>query len=224
MCSNNSTNHFKQFEYKDDFNYKVLTSEYKNISFIFIHSAPSNKFIKNHFLGVQQIFTSKKNYEITHNKSLEFFNVNILLFTESQKHNTYFNRKLYIGVNGEIKNAPLTTEVFGNINILKKADDILKIIDSHEFQHYWYVHKGLIDVCKQCEFRHMCVDNRIPVKRNEKEWYMENECNYNPYIAKWKGEDGFKTLTDCGIKSDENGFKMNRKKLNAINRELWGDD
>ena len=210
--------------YETKFNYERLTEIYKNISFIFIYSAPYTKFIKPHYFGLQQIFTSEKDFKITHTKSLEFFNVNIQLFTESQKHNTDFNRKLHIGANGEIKNALLAPDVFGNINALENTEGILKIIETKEFQKYWYVHKGLIDVCKQCEFRHMCVDNRVPEKRNEKSWYFESECNYNPYIAKWQDEAGYKTLAECGIKSNAEGFKINRKKLNAINKELWGDD
>ena len=210
--------------YSSAYNYELLTNKYKNIAFIFVYSSPDNKFIKRHVLGLQQIFTSKNQFEVTHIKSLDFFNVNITLFTESQKHNTYFNRKLFIGANGEIKNALLTDEVFGNINELNSDAKISKIIESKEFQKYWYIHKGLIDVCKKCEFRHMCVDNRVPKKRNEKEWFMETECNYNPYIAKWNHEDGYKTLGECGVISNENGFKINRRKINAINKELWGDD
>jgi hypothetical protein len=63
---------------------------------------------------------------------LDFFNVNITLFTESQNHNTYFNRKLFIGANGEIKNSQNTSVVFGNINELKNSDDILKIVESNQ--------------------------------------------------------------------------------------------
>ncbi len=179
------------------------------------------------------LFTTKKNIEeadgviIIHRQAKTYvdennFIINLPLFTESQKHNTYFNRKLYIGANGEIKNATETKTIFGNINEFENSEDILKIIDSSEFQKYWYVHKGLIDVCKQCEFRHMCVDNREPIKRTEKEWYFEKECNYNPYIAKWQNEEGYKTLSECGIQSNADGFKINRKKLNGINKEIWG--
>ncbi|MCC6180269.1 MAG: grasp-with-spasm system SPASM domain peptide maturase [Bacteroidia bacterium] len=209
--------------YSPGINYELLTNKYKNIAFIFIYSAPVNKFIKRHVLGLQQIFTSKNKFEITHIKSLDFFNVNITLFTESQLHNTYFNRKLFIGDKGEIKNSIESPTEFGNINNLKPPDDILKIINSIEFQKYWFIHKGIIDVCKQCEFRYMCVDNRIPLQRNEKEWYFDTECNYNPYIAKWRGEKGYKTLSECGVTSNQEGFKLNRKKINTINKELWGD-
>ena len=70
----------------------------------------------------------------------------------------------------------------------------------------------------------MCIDNRVPIQRSEKEWFMKTECNYNPYISKWKGQTGYKSLFDCGINSNQNEFKINRKKTNAINKELLGDD
>ncbi len=205
------------------YSYQSLTDKYKNIAFIFIYSAPKSEFNKSHILGLQQIFSSVNDFEVTHLKSLEFFNVNITLFTESQKHNAYFNRKLYIGAEGEIKNSPLTKNIFGNIHNLKNANEILDIVNAKEFQKHWFIHKGLIDVCKQCEFRHMCVDNRLPLKRNDNEWFMETECNYNPYIAKWKGEEGYKSLVECEIRSDHNKFSLNVDKLNAINQELWED-
>lgn len=160
----------------------------------------------------------------TSNSSYSYFSSNLLLYLESQKHNTFFNRKLFINANGEIKNTPLSATNFGNINKFKKSSEIAEIIASPSFQVYWYIHKGLIDICKVCEFRYMCVDNRIPKKRNDKEWFMESECSYNPYIAKWKYEDGYRSLGECGIISNEQGLTINRKKLNTVNKEIWGDD
>lgn len=211
-------------KYKNNYDYTLITKQYKNISFIYLYSAPKNEFLKFHVLGLQQIFSSINDFEITYDKSLEFFNVNIALFTESQKHNTYFNSKLHIDTNGAIKNAPLAKTVFGNVYNLTNTDEILAIINTKEFQKYWYVHKDLIDVCKQCEFRHMCVDNRIPKQRSNNEWYMETECNYNPYIAKWNNEDGYKSLSECGVVSNQVGFKINRKKISEINKVIWGDE
>ncbi len=212
-------NTFQIFIYckTDEVNLKLISNTFTKLSHIHILNTNKNN-IKN-INGVVIVYSKNNN---TINK--DDFIINIPLFTESQKHNTYFNRKLYIGTNGEIKNVPLAPDIFGNINALEKTEEILTIIDSSEFQKYWYIHKGLIDVCKQCEFRHMCVDNRVPIKRTEKEWYFETECNYNPYIAKWQDEDGYKTLAECGIQSNASGFKINRKKLNAINKVLWGDD
>jgi SPASM domain peptide maturase of grasp-with-spasm system len=153
-----------------------------------------------------------------------YFNVNITLFTESQAHHTYFNRKLYIGPSGEIKNAPECEETFGYIQDLESPEQLKDIVQSPEFQKYWYVHKGITDVCKDCEFRHMCVDNRLPYQRTENEWYHKQECNYNPYIAKWKGEEGYRTLAECGVISNENGFSIDHEKIVKFNDDLWGGD
>ena len=77
-----------------------------------------------------------------------------------------------------------------------------EIITSNEFQKFWNVHKDVCDVCKDCEFKYMCVDNRIPQKKNEKEWFHTTECNYNPYIAKWKEEKGYITIKELGSTSN----------------------
>ena len=207
--------------YVSNFDYVNIVEKHKNVSFIFVYNSPETQFIKTSFCGLQQVLFSEKPFQLTNKKSLEFFNVHISLFTESKKHNTYFNRKLFIGCNGELKNSPESLTIFGNINELAKANDILHIINSTEFQIYWHVNKDSIDICKQCEFRYMCVDNNIPKQRNSKEWYMESECNYNPFIAKWNYEDGYKTLEECGIISNKDGFSIDNKKLKSINNEIW---
>ena len=33
-----------------------------------------------------------------------------------------------------------------------------------------------------------------------------------------------KNIDECGITSNQDGFNINRKKINAINKKLWGDD
>jgi hypothetical protein len=63
----------------------------------------------------------------------------------------------------------------------------------------------------------------MPIKRSKNNWYQELECNYNPYISKWKGEAGYRTLAESGVTSNEVEFRINRKKLKSINKELWGD-
>ena len=150
------------------------------------------------------------------NFSRDFFSVNIQLFLEAQKHNTYFNRKLYVGDKGEIKSSPESQIIFGDINSGYNFNSLSEIISGNEFQKYWYIHKGLIDVCKQCEYRYMCVDNRIPVQREEKEWFFKTECLYNPFIAKWKDEVDYKSLEECGITSNEKGFSINKVILRQI--------
>jgi len=146
------------------------------------------------------------------------------LFTESQAHHTYFNRKMYIGVKGEIKNAPECKEEFGNINDLESVEELKQIIATPEFQKYWFVHKELCDVCKDCEFRHMCVDNRLPYQRKDGSWYHQIECNYNPYICKWKEEEGYQTLEEIGVVCNAEGFSIDHEKIAAINKILWEEE
>jgi hypothetical protein len=111
------------------------------------------------------------------------------------------------------------------VDKIKSKDSSLNLLKSTKLTKYWNVRKDNTDVCKNCEFRYFCLDDRIPdIRPKDNSWYYKTECNYNPYIAKWKDEDGYKTLEECGIQSNANGFKLNRKKLNAINKVLWGDD
>ena len=70
----------------------------------------------------------------------------------------------------------------------------------------------------------MCVDNRLPYKRKENEWFHKIECKYNPYIAKWEGEEGYQTLEECGVLSNEKGFSIDHEKIAKINAVLWDEE
>jgi radical SAM protein with 4Fe4S-binding SPASM domain len=198
--------------YSEDFSKTVyLTDRYKSF---FIFHAPFNKNLEDLF------FYSTKSKKISYDKSESGFNINKTLYEEARNCHTYFNRKMYIGPNGEIKNAPETDQVFGRIQDLKSGSQFKEIISSPDFQKYWFVHKEIIDVCKDCEFRYMCVDNRVPVERNNLEWYHITECNYNPYIAKWSHEKGYHSLLECGVISNETDFSIDHTRIAAINAQL----
>lgn len=160
--------------------------------------------------------------------SLEHANLQLTKFAdhyfESLKYHTYFNRKLFLSKNGEFKNAFECEQNFKNIENCNNSQDIFEMIDSKEFQKYWFIQKTHTDVCKDCELRHNCVDNRLPLKRNTKEWYHEKECKYNPYIAKWIDEEGYISLSECGIISNEFGFSIDHEKVDNINAVLWADE
>lgn len=167
------------------------------------------------------IITLTSSFDIKSNFiSRNTFYCNIDLYLEAKNRNTYLNKKLFIDKEGNVKNSPESTEYISTID---KIETFTDSIFYSKISKYWIISKDLIDVCKHCEFRYMCVDNRIPLQRNEKEWYFENECNYNPYIVKWEGEEGYMTLTECGIQSNKSGFEINSQKLSAINKKLWGD-
>jgi SPASM domain peptide maturase of grasp-with-spasm system len=171
----------------------------------------------------REIIYTEKDYKLNSKKKVVHFSVHPTIFFESQKHHTYFNRKLYIGGRGEIKNAPECKDEFGYIHDIKTIKELKNIIAKPEFQKYWLAHKELCDVCKDCEFKHMCIDNRIPSQREDGSWYHQEECDYNPYISKWKGEEGYQNLKDLGIISDENSYHRDDDKIFTINEVLWSD-
>ena len=196
-----------------------LISNCFNISNIKIINNLSKDYYNTILANKKTTFTHEKGF-----KKNQFCPPNIKLFTESQSHHTYFNRKLYINLNGDINNFPDDDNNCGNINDLSKPEDIIEIISSANFQRYWNIHKDKIDICKDCEFRHMCVDSRIPFKRDDNHWYHKEECEYNPYISIWKDDDGYLSLNECGIITNENGFTIDNKKIAKINDVLWGEE
>lgn len=115
-------------------------------------------------------------------KPFEFV-ANIPLYQEAIHFNPYFNKKLYIDEQGYIRNAPETSKHFGSIH----ADyDLKEVSQQTSFQQLWTVSKEQCDVCKDCEYRRMCVDNRVPKRRDERHWYFEDPCNYDPYTGEWQ--------------------------------------
>jgi hypothetical protein len=163
--------------YSNEFG-RIIIGQNK-ISYVIIEGSPFEKNIED------KIYFSKRDLVLKYEKSESQFSVHHSLFEESQKHHTYFNRKLHIGRAGEIKNALETENVFGFIQEISHFDQLLGIISSPEFQYYWFVHKGICAVCQDCEYRHMCVDNRVPICREDGSWYHALACNYNPYTGKW---------------------------------------
>jgi hypothetical protein len=145
------------------------------------------------------------------------------LYKESLQKNTYFNKKIFIGSEGQIKNAKECNNEFGNLKSMHGVNEIIEIINSPAFSNYWIAHKDNCDICKDCEFRHICVDNRLPVKRKNGSWFYEDECRYNPYICKWAGEDGYYSLSECGVVSNEKTFSIDHERVKAINTELWDE-
>ncbi len=143
------------------------------------------------------------------------------LYNESQWHNTFANRKLHIDSLGSFSNTPFSAKRWSFNH--EDLSEIISIVKTDEFKVDWDVTKDNIDVCRNCEHRHMCVDPVLPVKRNDSSYYRPRECAYNPYICKWKGEDGYRNLAECGVVSNADGFTIDHDRIATINAELWGE-
>jgi hypothetical protein len=110
--------------------------------------------------------------------------------------------------------------VYGNI----RDTSLLEVVMYKNFCSLWNITKDKIDVCKDCEFRYACEDCRHHIKDKQNICSQPSKCQYNPYIAKWKNEDGFVPVEECGTYSKETGFVPNKKKIDALNKQIWGED
>jgi len=110
------------------------------------------------------------------------FKVNVENYVCGKTSNLFFNRIVYIDNEGNIKNWIYDSKKFGNIN----KDSFEKVINSDQFQLLWNIRKDDISICKECQYRYVCPDNRIPLVNDKNEYYHSSECNYNPIKDKWK--------------------------------------
>ncbi|MET3026039.1 grasp-with-spasm system SPASM domain peptide maturase [Flavobacterium sp. UW10123] len=111
------------------------------------------------------------------------FVLDVNLYHEALKHNLMFNRTLYIDSSGNIKLHGEDLKIYGNI----QKQEITEIIEHVDFKLFWSIGKDQTQVCKNCEFRYICPDNRIPYKESpqEFEYKFKTKCNYDPYQGKW---------------------------------------
>ncbi len=179
--------------------------------------------LKNEFIKVGNsiiVFSNQKTFEDCTYIHSDYFVVNTLLFTESQNHNTCLNRKLCIDKDGYIRNCPYMEQHYGHISNTNIED----VVNLPEFQKWWHIKKDEIDVCKDCEFRHMCTDCRAFIKDPENIYSQPAKCTYNPYICKWEGEEGYVPVEECGTYSRETGFVPDKKKIKKLNKQIWVDE
>ena len=141
-------------------------------------------------------------------------------FFEAHTYNTCLNRKVYISLNGFVRNCPLMNNDFGNIRQLSLRD----IVNLPGFQVLWRICKDRIDVCKDCEYRFVCTDCRYYIKDKNNITSQPSKCKYNPYIGKWEGEHGYVSVEKCGTYSPETGFVPDYCYLEDINGQLDKDD
>lgn len=111
---------------------------------------------------------------------------------ETLKYNynqSCFATHLYIGSDMNVYPCPMERRIFhGNL----RNGHLHDMLNSHIMN----MSKNDIDVCKDCEYRYLCLDCR-PDSLNgelyEKPWY----CSYNPYSGKWESFDEFKNRLYC---------------------------
>ncbi len=161
-----------------------LVSFNPRIRQITVFNSPQKKIISNTLLNlgfisyVEDSVSDASHCGVVNNY---YFDTNIQLFTESQKHNNCLNKKISIDTNGDIKNCPSMTTSFGNV----QNTTLQEALNKKEFYKYWNINKDQIKVCKDCEFRYICTDCRAYTQNPSDIYSKPAKCSYNPYEATW---------------------------------------
>ena len=164
---------------------KNLFYNYPRVAYFIITNTPEpNSIQQQNNKDVKIIYIKEKISPSLHCGAInsEYFVVNTKLFTESQHHNTCLNRKISIDKDGNIKNCPSMAESFGNI----KDTTLKEALNKPGFKKYWNINKDQIEVCKDCEFRHICTDCRAYIEDPENQYSKPLKCGYNPYTNVWE--------------------------------------
>ncbi|MDG1849344.1 MAG: grasp-with-spasm system SPASM domain peptide maturase [Flavobacteriales bacterium] len=147
------------------------------------------------------------------------FVINQPFYLESQSCNTCLHKKISIDFEGNIKNCPSMHHDHGCI----KDKSLVAAIDEPKFKTAWFIKKDEIEICSDCEFRHMCLDCRAFIDNPENPYSRPSTCGYNPYIGKWLGEAGYKSFEECGVISNEQSLSIDHDKIASLNEELWAE-
>lgn len=194
--------------YCEDFSSEMINSILKSnsrIKHIYIYNSPS----KICEIGYTYLTTKVNFVEDCGTITKDSFTINQPFFIESQSCNTCLNKKVSVDYNGQIKNCPSSQKSFGLIGEVNLKDAIL----NPHLKNMWLIKKDEIEVCKDCEYRHMCLDCRVFIDSSDNIYSRPSKCTYNPYIGKWEGESGFLPLEEFGVL--ENGkFCLDEEKVN----------
>lgn len=158
-----------------------------DITRIIIHSVPEKFNDKINFQTLEVIFTKSNidGFKFCGSVKMNDFNTNQLKVLESINHNSCLHKKISIDKDGYIRNCPSMPQHFGNI----KDTTLEEALNHPDFKKYWNITKDQIEVCKDCEFRHICTDCRAYTERTRFEDDIDLskplKCGYNPYTNEW---------------------------------------
>lgn len=163
-----------------------LIKKHPRITVLTFHSAPETKLIIEGQYNIGVVLMTKN--QITDNMhcgniSPDYFTMNPRFFTESLQFNNCLNRKIGIDAKGNIKNCPTMQKSYGKVNEIK----IKNIVLDKNYQKLWSIKKDDISVCKDCEFRYICLDCRaFQSSENAIRNNKPVKCSYNPYDNTWE--------------------------------------
>lgn len=169
---------------KDEQYMKFLTSNNLRLTKITISNSFENKILEAvnyNFTSISYLLNDIKSFNYCGIVSSKYFTNEMLHFNESHQYNTCLNKKISIDKFGLIKNCPSLKESFGNVSDTSLED----AIKHPNFEKYWNINKDQIDICKDCEFRHICTDCRAYIESPDNQYSKPLKCGYDPYTNEW---------------------------------------
>lgn len=161
-----------------------IEMKYFNLHSIEIYNAEKKKSVE-YSQRVQVMFYEDQLLSSTHCGFVhkENFILNKTFFLESMNFNSCLNRKIVIDVKGQVKNCPAMTELFGDHHEVS----LQSIARKSAFQAKWAITKDEVVVCKNCEFRYVCLDCRAfqTITSEDKLHGKPIKCNYDPFLGEW---------------------------------------
>lgn len=167
---------------KDEDSLLLLRKTQRRINTIVIHSSPFNKVLSKEYVTFYYTENMIDNHFHCGQIKKASFNLNTESFIESRNHNSCLNQKISIDNEGEIRNCPSMKESFGNVKEVMLIDALSK----EDFKKYWFLTKDKIQVCKDCEFRYICMDCRAFIENPNNIYSKPLKCGYNPYTTEWE--------------------------------------
>ncbi|HXC05088.1 MAG TPA: grasp-with-spasm system SPASM domain peptide maturase, partial [Bacteroidia bacterium] len=166
--------------------YLNLARQIKRIRCVFIYGAPEEETV---YASDDQtrgmLFFTTQQVVGVHDCGIvdpRYFTVNPQLYTESLRFNSCLNRKISIDQHGDIRNCPSMESAYGNVSTLPLA----RALELPGFKANWTIHKDKIRICKDCEFRYVCVDCRAYLENPLDIYSKPLKCGYDPYTAEWE--------------------------------------
>jgi SPASM domain peptide maturase of grasp-with-spasm system len=162
----------------------ALCGGHPRLMTLFVHSAPQAR-VADGPVHVRIRFRTERVTGQDHCGQVHpmYFTPAIGHFTESQGHNTCLNRKMSVDEHGEIRNCPSMPRSFGNA----RGTTLEAALMEPGFTDAWKVTKDQVEVCRDCEFRHVCTDCRAFTRDAANPLSKPARCAYDPYTATWPG-------------------------------------
>jgi len=166
-----------------------LLSRFARITSLIIYKSPFNKHVQNNkFPEVSFIYLKEgiDSHLYCGKINQNYFTLNQFNYSESLAKNSCLNGKISVSAKGKIMNCPSMLIDYGDINNTSLRTALMRT----NFKKYWNITKDSIQICQDCEFRHICTDCRAYTERtkisNTIDYSKPLKCGYDPYTNVWK--------------------------------------